>query len=126
MLLSTTVTAPGNARLARAAAIAAACAATVTIAITTSADHPVTEVSPSARSVARFHDLQANKAASMRSLVVHHAGHTIGPGRRYYDLQANKASAMRSLALHRTQQAAGPDRRFYDLEANKAGHAPQA
>jgi hypothetical protein len=42
------------------------------------------------------------------------------PATRYHDLEANKASSMRALGLHLARQRASRPSRYDDLEANKA------
>jgi hypothetical protein len=94
-----TVLAPGRARLARVAALAAACAtagvATVVIANDHTAPHVRTIAKQSEPVVTRYFDIEANKAANMRALGLHVDEGQTGPGSRYHDLEANKVRSHR-------------------------------
>ena len=96
-LHSTTVTAvrmPRRAQLA-AIAVAAATAGAVTIALTD--DRPAPQVrtvaAPAQPATARYFDLEANKAASMRALGEQIAGPRSEPVSRFEDIEANKAGS---------------------------------
>lgn len=89
MPLHTTPTASVHrpSRLVLAATLTAAtCAASGTIALGSSGDQPL----PS-----RYHDIEANKANSMRAFGLHLAERRANPPSRYDDLEANKARSQR-------------------------------
>lgn len=97
MSSSTTVVVPRHRRLNRIAAIAALTGATVGAGVVVIGDdQTVPEGRPLAPSTSAFHDLEANKAVSMRALGRHLAAQHAGPGPRYFDLEANKARSNRA------------------------------
>jgi hypothetical protein len=88
-------------RLGRVVALAAAsCASAGAVTIASADDQPVPQVhtiaEPSQPMPARYFDIEANKAASMRALGFHMAEQRANRSSRYQDLEANKAASMRA------------------------------
>jgi hypothetical protein len=107
---NSTVPAHRRPRLALAATLAAVtCAASGAIAIGTSGEQQFSQVSSIAEAsqppATRYHDLEANKASSMRALGLHLAGQRASHPSRYDDLEANKARSQRA----RGRRARGTD-----------------
>ena len=99
-LHSPTVLAHRRPRLARATAIATACLAAGAATVVITDDPPAPQVrtiaAPSQPAATRYHDIEANKAASMRALGRHIAGQRTSSASRFDDLEANKASSQRA------------------------------
>ena len=84
----------------RAAALAAVCATAAAFSAAVSDG----QTAPPARTIAEqsrpvvtpYHDIEANKAASMRALGLHMAAQRSGATSRYRDLEANKAQSRRA------------------------------
>lgn len=92
---------PANQRLALVATLTAVtCAASGAIAIGTPRELPFSQVAfvegHAQHASGRYHDLEENKARSMRALGLHVAEHAADRPSRYDDLEENKA---RSRAL---------------------------
>jgi hypothetical protein len=94
-----TALAPRFPRFGRAAALAAVtCATAGAVTIVIADDQPVPQVRTIAepsQPTARYFDLEANKAASMRALSRHIAEPQANRTTRYGDLDANKARSQR-------------------------------
>ena len=85
------------ARLARAAAVATACMATVAATVAIADDQSAPQVRTVAETaITRYFDIEANKALSMRALGLHLAEQRTNQSSRYHDLEANKASSQRA------------------------------
>lgn len=99
-LHTTTVLTPRTSRAGRVVAIAVACvaagAATVVIADDGPAPAVRTAIEPSQPAISRYHDIEANKAVTMRALGRRAAGQPTNRTARKRDLQTNKADHKRA------------------------------
>ena len=98
-LHSPTASTPTLPRLGHLAALAAATFATAGAVIVVADEAPAAQVrtiaEPSQRVAARYFDIEANKAASMRALGRHLVQQRATSVSRYDDLEANKARNQR-------------------------------
>ena len=93
--LTTTLPAERHFPLGRVAAAAAVtCVIAGAAAVTIPVDEPATQAPLVGQSTAGINDLEADKAAALRTLGLSRSQQQPGPSERFFDLQANKARGM--------------------------------